>query len=250
MKVMVLIPSRMASTRLPNKPLADIGGVPMVVRVLKQAEQAKAGEVWVAAGDAEIVRAVEAHGGRAILTDSELPSGSDRIWQACQRLMAEGAPKPDVVINAQGDEPLLPPELITQCVETFKAHPDADVVTFGHWMDDADAIADPAKVKIAMAADADGGGGRALYFSRSAIPHGAAKVVRHIGFYGYRYEALEKFVAAAPSALEKQEKLEQLRGMELGLNYHVVLTHHEPVGVDTQEHLDAVRAMMAASGML
>jgi 3-deoxy-manno-octulosonate cytidylyltransferase (CMP-KDO synthetase) len=255
MKVMVLIPSRMASTRLPNKPLADIGGLPMVVRVLRQAEQAGAGDVWVAAGDAEIVNAVNIHGGRAVLTDADLPSGSDRIWQACQRLMEEGVPKPDIIINAQGDEPLLPPELITQCVEAFQAMPGVDVVTFGHVMDDPNEIADPSKVKIAMAGDADGKGGRALYFSRSVIPYGAGSqgamaAIRHIGFYGYRYDALARFVAAAPTELEKTEKLEQLRGMEMGLAYHVILTHHEPVGVDTQENLDSVRAMMAASGML
>lgn len=243
--VMVLIPSRMASTRLPNKPLADIAGVPMVVRVLQQAEKAKVGHCFVAAGDKEIVDAVDAHGGKAVLTDADLPSGSDRIWQACQRLVAAGEKKPDVIINVQGDEPLLPPELIVQCVEAFAKLPQADVVTFGHKMHDPKDIADDAKVKIAMARDSDGLGGKALYFSRSTIPHGAREVVRHIGFYGYRYGALEKFVAAPPSPLETQEKLEQLRGLEMGMHYHVLLTHHEPVGVDTQEHLDSVRALLS-----
>lgn len=250
MRVMVLIPSRMASTRLPDKPLADIGGLPMVVRVLKQAEKANVGPCFVAAGDPEIVAAVESHGGKAVLTDANLPSGSDRIWQACQRLVEKGEAVPDIIINVQGDEPLLPPELITQCVEAFKRLPHADVVTFGHKMHDPKDIADDAKVKIAMARESDGLGGRALYFSRSIILHGAREVVRHIGFYGYRYAALEKFVAAPPSPLETQEKLEQLRGLEMGLNYHVLLTHHEPIGVDTQEHLDTVRALMAANGML
>lgn len=238
LKVMVLVPSRMASTRLPNKPLADIHGKPMIVRVLERAAQAGVGEVVVAAGDAEIVHAVEAHGGKAVLTDPALPSGSDRIWQACERLVAAGEAKPDVIINVQGDEPLLPPELIARCVEVFQRHPNVDVVTYGHLIDDPAELNDPAKVKIAMAAN-----GRALYFSRSLIPHGASAAVRHIGFYGYRYEALARFVAAAPSPLEIQEKLEQLRGLEMGLYYHVEMTDAAPVGVDTPEHLEQVRAM-------
>ncbi|MFZ2586682.1 MAG: 3-deoxy-manno-octulosonate cytidylyltransferase [Alphaproteobacteria bacterium] len=236
MTVMVVIPSRLASTRLPNKPLADIAGKPMIVRVAEQAVKANVGSVVVAAGDPEIVQAVEAAGFKAVLTDADLPSGSDRIWQAVQRLVAKGAIKPEIIINVQGDEPLLPPELIVQCVEAFKAHPEADVVTYGHTMTNPAEIDDAAKVKIAMTPS-----GRALYFSRSIIPHGATQAVRHIGFYGYRYAALERFVAAPPSPLELQEKLEQLRGLEMGLVYHVEMTPHAPIGVDTQEHLEHVR---------
>lgn len=236
MNVVVVIPSRLASTRLPNKPLADIHGRPMIVRVVEQALKAHMRDTYVAAGDPEIVAAVEAAGYKAVLTDSALPSGSDRIWQAVQRLMAKGLTKPDIIINVQGDEPLLPPELITQCVEAFKAHPEADVVTYGHTMTNPAEIDDAAKVKIAMCPS-----GRALYFSRSIIPHGASSAVRHIGFYGYRYAALERFVAAPPSPLELQEKLEQLRGLELGMVYQVEMTPFSPIGVDTQEHLEHVR---------
>lgn len=236
--VMVLIPSRMASTRLPDKPLADIHGKPMIVRVLEQAAKANVGKVVVAAGDAEIVQAVEAHGGMAVLTDASLPSGSDRIWQACQLLMQAGATEPDVIINVQGDEPLLPPELISRCAGVFQRLPGVDVVTYGHLIHDAAELADPAKVKIATTAN-----GRALYFSRSAIPHGAMPAIRHIGFYGYRYAALQRFVAAPPSPLELQEKLEQLRGLELGLHYHVEITDAAPIGVDTPEHLEQVRSL-------
>lgn len=240
MKTIVLVPSRLASTRLPNKPLADIGGKPMVVRTYEQALKANVGPVYVAAGDTEIIDAVQAHGGKAILTDAALPSGSDRIWQACQRLMDQGEPQPDIIINVQGDEPLVPPELLTQCVDAFIKNPAIDVVTFGHTMHDPKDVNDPAKVKIAMTPT-----GRALYFSRSVIPHGATDVIRHIGFYGYRYEALKRFVASPPSPLELQEKLEQLRGLEIGLTYHVELTPHEPMGVDTPEHLEQVRKMVA-----
>jgi 3-deoxy-manno-octulosonate cytidylyltransferase (CMP-KDO synthetase) len=237
--VLVVIPARMASTRLPNKPLADIGGLPMIVCVMKQAQKANAGAVIVAAGDKEIAEAIQAHGGVAVLTDPDLPSGSDRIWQAVQRHMAAGAPKPEIIINVQGDEPLMPPELITQALETFAAHPEADVVTFAHPLTNPEDIADVAKVKIAMTAE-----GRALYFSRCPIPSNSPTMVRHIGFYGYRYAALEKFVAAAPSPLELAEKLEQLRGLEIGLIYHVALTPHEPIGVDTQADLERVRGLV------
>lgn len=238
MRVLVLVPARMAASRLPNKPLADIAGKPMVVRVHDQAVKAGVGEVYVAAGDQEIVDAVEAHGGKAVLTDAALPSGSDRIWQATQRLMSHGMARPDIIINVQGDEPLLPPELIVDCVQVFADKPEVDVVTYAHPIHDAADIADSGKVKAVLAA-----GGRALYFSRCPIPHGASEMLRHVGFYGYRYAALETFVSAAPSALEIQEKLEQLRGLDLGLHYHVAITHHEPVGVDTPADLEKVRGM-------
>lgn len=240
MNVLVMIPSRMASTRFPNKPLADIGGKPMVVRVLEQAVKAAVGDVYVAAGDAEIVQAVEAHGGKAILTDAALANGSDRIWQGVRRLMAQGAPKPDIVINAQGDEPLLPPELLVETVKVFRQKPEVDVVTFAHPITDEADITNPTKVKIAMS-----GQKRALYFSRSPIPHGAATMHRHIGFYGYRYAALERYVNAPVGELENIEKLEQLRGLEIGLHYLVLETHHEPIGVDTPADLEAVKKLVA-----
>lgn len=244
MRVMTLVPSRMASTRFPNKPLADIRGKPMVVRVVEQAEKAGVGDVWVAAGDEVIVDAVVAHGGKAVLTDPALANGSDRIWAAVQTLVKSGdAVKPDVVINAQGDEPLLPPDLLTQAVQALATHPWADVVTFAHPITDPADLTNPTKVKIAMT---HGGPtpGKALYFSRAGIPYGATTMMRHIGFYAYRYAALEKYVSAKPCALEETEKLEQLRGLELGLNYMVLETHHEPIGVDTPADLEAVLKML------
>ena len=241
MHIITLIPSRLASTRFPNKPLADIHGKPMIVRAYEQALLAGVGEVYVASGDVEINAAVEAHGGKAILTDPALPSGSDRIWAATQALMAQGHPQPDIIINAQGDEPLLPPELITQAIAAFTTHPQADVVTFAHPITDPTELANPNKVKVVCAAD-----GRALYFSRSGIPHGASTMLRHIGFYAYRYAALQRYVSAPPSPLELQEKLEQLRGLEMGLTYYVLTTHHEPVGVDTTADLAHAISLMKA----
>jgi len=238
--VLTLIPSRMASTRFPNKPLALVAGVPMVVRVWQQAQAAKVGRVVVAAGDAEIAEAVQAAGGEAVLTDAALPNGSARIWQAVQRLMAQGAPQPDIIINAQGDEPLLPPSLLKDAVAAMEADPAIDVVTFAHEITAPEDINNPTKVKIATNRD-----GRALYFSRSPIPHGATTMLRHIGFYAYRFAALERYMAAGEGALENIEKLEQLRGLEQGLYYKVLLTPHAPIGVDTPADLDAVNALLA-----
>ena len=240
MKVHTLIPSRMASTRLPNKPLVDIGGKPMILRVWEQAMKADLGPVTVAAGDQEIVDVMTAAGADAVMTDPDLPSGSDRIWAGLQQAMADGAEKPDIIINAQGDEPLLPPELLTQAVQVFAEQPGVDVVTFAHWISDVKELEDPGLVKAVTAPD-----GTALYFSRCSIPYQAAQMKRHVGFYAYKYAALEAFVAAEPSPLEKQEKLEQLRGLEMGLKYHVAMTESAPIGVDTAADLEKVRAMVA-----
>lgn len=239
MKTHILIPARMASTRLPNKPLADIAGKPMIVHVYERAMQAGIGPVSIAAGDAEIVEAVEAHGGKAVLTDANLPSGSDRIFQAMQRLEAQGVERPDIIINAQGDEPLLPPELLQQAAEAFKDDW-VDVVTFAHPISDPQEMNNPNMVKAVTNPE-----GRALYFSRSPIPHGAVEMKRHIGLYAYKYNALEKFVNTPPHPLEQQESLEQLRGMEIGLNYKVIMTDSAPIGVDTPADLQRVRGIIS-----
>lgn len=241
MNVVILVPSRLASTRLPNKPLADIGGKPMIVRVWERAQLADVGPVYVVAGDEEIVTAVQNAGGKAVMTNPELPSGSDRIWEGLQNLMRdENLPKPDIIINAQGDEPLLPTELIHEALAMFEKNPDADVVTFAHPITEPADIANPNLVKAVTASH-----GKALYFSREPIPHKANSMLRHIGFYAYRYAALEKFVQAEPSPLEVQEKLEQLRGLEMGLTYYVGLTDKEPVGVDTPADLALARELYA-----
>lgn len=238
MNVQVYVPCRMGSTRLPDKPLKDIAGQPMICHVWDRAMEANVGDVFVACDDERIMEAVKAHGGKAILTDSALPSGSDRIWQAVQRQIKQGGTKPDIIINVQGDEPLLPPELLIEAMEAFKlGWP--DVVTFAHEIDKEEEINDPGMVKVVTDRN-----NKAHYFSRYPIPHGSNVKKRHIGFYAYRYDALEKFVSSAPSALEETEKLEQLRGLDLGLNYYVAMTTAAPVGVDTPEDLEKVRTIM------
>lgn len=238
MKVQVYIPSRMASTRLPGKPLADINGLPMICHVVNHANEANVGAVFVACDDDHIAEAVKKHGGQAIMTDSELPSGSDRIWQAVQRQIDQGGEKPDIIINVQGDEPFLPPELLEEAVEVFQQNDWVDVVTFAHEISDEAEKLDPGMVKLVTDMN-----GKAHYFSREPIPHGAAVMKRHIGFYAYKYSALEKFVANDPSPLELQEKLEQLRGLDIGLNYYVAMTDKAPIGVDTPEDLEKARAL-------
>lgn len=238
MNVQVYIPSRMASTRLPGKPLADIGGKPMVCHVWDRAMGADIGDVYVACDDEKIAETVEAHGGKYVMTDSELPSGSDRIWQAVQRNIEKGIEKPDIIINVQGDEPFLPPELLIKAVKAFKENAWVDVVTFAHEISDESEKADHGMVKLVTDAN-----GKAHYFSREPIPHGAEVMKRHIGFYAYKYDALEKFVANEPSPLELQEKLEQLRGLDIGLSYYVAMTDKAPIGVDTPEDLEKARAL-------
>ncbi len=239
MKPIVLIPARMAATRLPNKPLADIGGVAMIVRVLRQAEQAGIGPVAVAAGDAEIVEAVQAAGGRAVLTDPALPSGSDRIQAALAALDPDGAH--DVVINLQGDMPFVPASVIAACAGLLDAHPACDVATVVAPEASPADRANPDVVKAVLAMDAGGQSGRALYFTRSTL-YGDAPIWRHIGIYGYRREALLKFNAAPPSTLEKREKLEQLRGLEMGLTYWAAVADEAPISVDNPTDLEAARA--------
>jgi len=246
MSAIVLIPARLAATRLPDKPLADIGGVSMIVRVLRQAEAADVGPVAVAAGDAQIVDAVRAAGGRAILTDPDLPSGSDRIKAALDLLDPEG--RHDVVINLQGDIPFVEPELIKACVAVLAKEPRADISTL------AAPEASPADrdnadvVKVVMALTEGAAYGRALYFTRSRL-YGEGPVWHHPGVYGYRPEALRRFTAAPPSALERREKLEQLRALELGLSIWAAVIDKAPISVDTPEDLQAARAYAKAHNL-
>ena len=237
MTPIVLIPARMAAARLPGKPLADIGGAPMIVRVLRQAAAAAVGPVVVAAGDAEIVAAVEAAGGRAILTDPALPSGSDRILAALAQVDPER--RHDAVINLQGDMPFVPPAALAACVNLLDRQA-CDVATLVARESSPEDRANPDVVKAVLALEADGRRGRALYFTRSTL-YGEGPVWRHIGIYGYRRDALERFCAAPPSALERREKLEQLRALELGLAIWASVTEAAPISVDTPADLAAAR---------
>jgi 3-deoxy-manno-octulosonate cytidylyltransferase (CMP-KDO synthetase) len=239
MKPIIIIPARMAATRLPGKPLAQIGALPMIVHVLRQAEASGVGPVAVAAGDSQIVEAVWAAGGRAVLTDPELPSGSDRIQAALAELDPGGAH--DVVVNLQGDMPFVEPSLIAACVGLLAREPACDIATLAAPEASAADRSNPDVVKAVLALRPDGLSGRALYFTRSTL-HGEAPIWRHIGIYGYRRKALVRFNAAAPSPLERREKLEQLRALELGLTIWAAVADAAPISVDTPADLVAAQA--------
>ena len=242
MNPLLLIPARMASTRLPNKPLADIAGVPMIVRVWRQAMAAGLGPVVVAAGEAEIVAAVEAYGGRAVLTDPELPSGSDRIWAALQMVDPQGAH--DVVVNLQGDLPALDAEQLKTVVAALKRSR-AEIATLAAPIDNEADKSDPAVVKAVVAWDAGERLGRALYFTRSPAPSGDGTLYHHVGLYAYGREALESFVALPPSPLEQREKLEQLRALEAGMSIAVARVDEAPLSVDTPADLEKARKILS-----
>lgn len=239
MNPLVLIPARMAATRLPGKPLADIGGTPMIVRAWERAS-ASGLPVAVAAGDPEIVAAVEAAGGRAVLTDPDLPSGSDRIRAAVEILDPAG--RHDAVINLQGDMPFADPGLARLCAEVLAARSECDIATLVAPEADASDRANPDVVKAVLAMDEGATVGRALYFTRSTL-YGDAPVWRHIGLYGYRREALMRFCAAPPSPLERREKLEQLRALEMGLRIWAAVIPEAPLSVDNPSDLEAARSL-------
>jgi 3-deoxy-manno-octulosonate cytidylyltransferase (CMP-KDO synthetase) len=239
MQPIVLIPARMAATRLPNKPLADIGGVSLIVRVLRQAEAAKVGPVVVAAGDAEIVAAVEAAGGRAVLTDPNLPSGSDRILAALRQLDPNG--RHDVVINLQGDMPFIEPATIKACADVLARELNCDIATIVAPESSPADRENPNWVKAVLAVRGGEKAARALYFTRSVL-YGDGPVWLHGGVYAYRRKALERFTAEPPSPLEKRERLEQLRALEMGLTIYAAMLESAPMGVDSPEDLASARA--------
>ena len=244
----VLIPARLASSRLPEKPLADIGGLPMVVRVARQASASGARRVVVAADDERILRACEAHGVHALLTRGDHPSGSDRLAEACEQLGLDGE---DVVVNVQGDEPLVPPHLVKRCAELLGERSECVVATVAHPLSDCDEWRNPNVVKVVLDAAS-----RALYFTRAPVPHWrdgphgalppAPAPLRHLGLYAYRAAFLRGFPALTPAPLEKTEALEQLRVLWHGHRIAVHVTGEAPpTGVDTPEDLERVRALVA-----
>ena len=243
MNPLILIPARMAAARLPNKPLADIGGVPMIVRAWRQACLSGL-PVVVAAGDPQIVAVVEAAGGVAVLTDPELPSGSDRIRAALEAIDPGG--RHDAVINLQGDMPFADPGLARACAELLATEAACDIATLIAPEADAGDRANPDVVKAVVAMAAHERHGRALYFTRSTL-FGDGPVWRHIGLYGYRRAALERFCAAPPSPLERREKLEQLRALEMGLEIWAAVIEEAPLSVDSPA--DLVAARKAAEGV-
>ncbi|MGQ2992294.1 MAG: 3-deoxy-manno-octulosonate cytidylyltransferase [Brevundimonas sp.] len=239
MNPLIMIPARMAATRLPNKPLADIGGKPMIVRAWESAMNSGL-PVVVAAGDPEIVEAVEAAGGRAILTDPALPSGSDRIRAAVEAVDPEG--EHDAIINLQGDMPFADPGLATACAALLHGEPTCDIATLVAPEADLSDRANADVVKAVLALSEGERHGRALYFTRSTL-YGDAPVWRHIGIYGYRREALMQFCAAPPSPLETREKLEQLRALEMGLSIWAAVIDEAPLSVDNPSDLESARRL-------
>ena len=242
----ILIPSRLASTRLPNKPLADICGLPMIVQVWKRAIEADIGRVVVAAGDQEIADAVLDHGGEAVMTDPDLPSGSDRITAALARI------DPDrrfhAVVNLQGDLPTIDPTLIKTVLRPLDQL-GADIGTLVVATSDPKERDDPSVVKAVVAfqtgrAESAPPLGKALYFTRATAPAGPGPVYHHIGIYAYRRDALERFAALPPSQLEQREKLEQLRALEHGMTIGVVRVDTVPLGVDTSDQLNEARRLL------
>ncbi|HWE05068.1 MAG TPA: 3-deoxy-manno-octulosonate cytidylyltransferase [Rhizomicrobium sp.] len=243
MKPIVLIPARMASTRLPGKPLADIAGIPMIVRVWRQAVVADLGPVVVAAAEYAIVAAIEGAGGRAILTAPDLPSGSDRIYAALEEIDPRGAH--DVVVNLQGDLPALDPAYVRTVADTL-IEAGTDIATLAAEIDDDADRDNPNVVKPVVAWE--GERGRALYFTRARAPHGDGALFHHVGIYAYTRDALTRFVKLAPSPLERREKLEQLRALEAGMTIAVARVGAVPLSVDTPEDLQKARDLISREG--
>ena len=242
-QTLVVIPARMAATRLPGKPLAEIAGRPMIVHVWQRAMEAGVGRVVVATDTEEIAAAVRAAGGEAVLTNPDHPSGSDRVYEAINTLDPEG--DVEVVVNLQGDLPTLEPHLVNDVLAPLSERKPPDIVTL------AAAITDPADrdaphvVKVVGSPMAKTNRLKALYFTRAPAPHGEGVTYHHIGIYAYRRNALERFVALPPSYLEKREKLEQLRALEDGMRIEVVVVDTVPLGVDTPADLERARRMLA-----
>ncbi len=228
-RTLVLIPARMAATRLPGKPLLDIGGLPMIVHVLRRAEAAGIGRVAVATDSPDIAAAVTAHGGEAIMTRSDHPSGSDRVFEALGRLDPDGSI--ETIINLQGDFPTIRPDSIRDVLEPL-ADPAVDIATLAAEIHTDEEATNPNVVK-AVGSPVAPRRLRALYFTRATAPHGDGPRYHHIGLYAYRRKALQRFVELPPSALEHQEKLEQLRALEAGMRIDIMIVENVPRGVDT-----------------
>ena len=237
----VVIPARMAASRLPGKPLAEIAGAPMVVHVLRRAEAADVGPVIVACGEAEIAEAVTAAGGRAVMTDPDLPSGSDRVHAALAEIDPAG--DHDVAINLQGDLPAIDPAIIAAVLRPLE-DPETDIATLVVATADEDERRNPNVVKAAVAFAPGATVGPALYFSRAAMPAGDGPLYHHIGIYAFRRPALERFVSLPPGILEQRERLEQLRALENGMRIGAALVDGVPFGVDTPEDLKRARQLL------
>lgn len=240
-EVLILIPARMASTRLPDKPLAAIAGTPMIVHVLRRAQAAGVGRAVVATDSDAIAAAVAAAGGEAVLTRADHASGSDRIFEALELLDPQGGVA--VVVNVQGDLPTVAPGDIKAALSPL-ADPAVDIATIAAEIREPSERTSPHVVKV-VGSPVGPRRLRALYFTRATAPFGDGPLYHHIGLYAYRRAALARFVALPPSALERREKLEQLRALEAGMRIDVALVDTVPLGVDTPEDLERARALLS-----
>lgn len=240
-KTLILIPARMASTRLPGKPLADICGLPMIVQVAMRAKDAQAGRIVVAVDHQDVFDAVIAAGFEAVMTRIDHQSGSDRIHEAL--LKSDPERKAEIVINVQGDLPTIEPETIRAALRPLE-NPDVDIATLTVEIEDEDEKTNPNVVKV-VGSPLSQTRLKALYFTRATAPHGNGPLYHHIGLYAYRRAALEKFVSLPPSTLEKRESLEQLRALEAGMRIDAEIVKSIPLGVDTPADLEKARRFLS-----
>ncbi len=241
--VIVLIPARIGSTRLPGKPLADIAGEPMIVHVMRRAQAANVGPVVIATDSEAIAACVEKAGGRALMTRADHASGSDRIFEALAT--ADPQDRARIIVNVQGDLPTLSPSDLTAALAPL-ADPAVDIGTLAAEISDADERTNPNVVKV-VGSPVAANRLRALYFTRATAPSGEGPLYHHIGLYAYRRAALARFVALPPSPLERRERLEQLRALEAGMRVDVGIVESVPLGVDTPEDLERAREMLRQS---
>jgi 3-deoxy-manno-octulosonate cytidylyltransferase (CMP-KDO synthetase) len=244
---LIVIPARMQATRLPGKPMVGIGGAPMIVQVWRRAVASGAGRVVVATDAAEVIAAVEAAGGEAVMTRADHASGSDRIFEAVTRVDPDA--RADIVVNLQGDLPTLEPHLVAACAAPL-LEAGADIATLAAEITEADERINPNVVKVVGSPLAGSFPGprrlRALYFTRATAPYGEGPLYHHIGIYAYRRAALQRFVSLQPSPLELREKLEQLRALEAGMRIDVTVVDTVPLGVDTPADLERARQLLGA----
>jgi 3-deoxy-manno-octulosonate cytidylyltransferase (CMP-KDO synthetase) len=243
---LVLIPARLASTRLPGKPLVEIGGLPMIVQVVRRAEAAKLGAVWVATDDLAIKTAVEKAGGNAVMTRKDHISGSDRIFEALRAI--DPKKKAKIIVNVQGDLPTVEPATIRAAAKLVQDKA-VDIGTVAAVIDNENDRVSPNIVKV-IGSVAGKNRLHALYFTRATAPSGEGPLYHHIGLYAYRRAALEKFVKLKPSNLEQRERLEQLRALEAGMRIDVAIVDAVPLGVDTRAELEKAREMLRANPKL
>ena len=242
---LVVIPARMASERLPGKPLADIHGDAMIVHVWRRACEAGIGPVIVACAEQEIVDAVVQAGGEAVLTKPDHPSGSDRVFEAVEKYDPDG--KFNAIVNIQGDLPTLDPEIVKAVFDPL-SNPKVDIVSLVAEITDEEERTNPNVVKAVCGFKDDQKVAQALYFTRTTAPYGAGPHYHHIGLYAFKRDALSKFVKLEPSVLEKREKLEQLRALENGMRIDVARVDTVPLGVDTPQDLERARESLKAKG--